>query len=148
MALLDSIIGGLLGGGQQSSPMASVLSGLLGGGGASGGLGGLSGIIGRMEQAGLGNVAQSWVGNGPNQSVSPQELQRVFRPEELNQMSQQSGVPQGDLLGQLAQFLPHAVDRMTPNGHLQDVNNPFAGGGQPESGADPFSGEGTSSVRV
>ena len=145
MALLDSIIGGLLGGGQQSSPLAGVLGSLLGGGG--GGMGGLSGILGRMEQAGLGGAAQSWVGNGPNQPVSPQDLQRVFRPDELNQMSQQSGMSQGDLLGQLSQFLPHAVDRMTPNGKVQDVGNPF-GGGQPEEGADPFSGEGTSSVRV
>ena len=111
-------------------------------------MGGLSSIVGRMEQAGLGNVAQSWVGSGPNQQVSPQDLQRVFRPDELNQMSQQSGMSQGDLLGQLSQFLPHAVDRMTPNGRVEDVSNPFGGGQQPEQGADPFSGEGTSSVRV
>ena len=141
MALLDSILGGLLGGGQQSSPMMSVLSGLLGGGGGM--AGGVGGLLQRMQGAGLGNVAQSWVGNGPNQQVSPQDLQKVFHPDELNQMSQQSGMSQGDLLSQLSRFLPHAVDQMTPNGQMPGGGSSFNG-----AGGDPFSGEGTSSVRV
>ena len=76
MGLLDQVIGGLMGGGASggSSPMASVLMGLLGGqqgGGGMGGMGGGGGIqnlVSQFEQAGLGHIAQSWVGNGPESS--------------------------------------------------------------------------------
>ncbi len=71
MGILDSVIGGLLGGGTgASSPMGSVLSSILGGGqseanpGTLGGGGGLGGLLQQFQSAGLGHVAQSWVGMG------------------------------------------------------------------------------------
>ena len=83
MGILESVIGNLMGGaaGGASSPM--------GGGGQAGGLGntgmagGLSGLVSKSEQAGLGHVAQSWVGNGPNQPISPQQLQTVFGQDQV-----------------------------------------------------------------
>ena len=94
MSLLNSILGNVLGGSAQSSPLTGLLGGLLGGGqqqapqgggllgsllgggqqqAPSGGMGGLSGLLGMFQQAGLGNVAQSWVGSGANQQVTPGE---------------------------------------------------------------------------
>ncbi len=121
MGLLDSVIGGLLGGGgnqQQSSGMGSVLSGLLGGGGQQqGGMaGGLGGLMSQFQNAGLGHIAQSWVGGGANQSVSPDQLQSVFGQGQVQQMASQAGMQPQDFLSQLAQHLPNAVDQMTPNG--------------------------------
>lgn len=119
---LQSILGSMLGGGQtqqggqpQQGGLGGALGGMLGGGGAAGGLGGL---LSQFQQAGLGNVAQSWVGNGPNQQVTPDQLHQVFGDEQVNQWSQQSGMPKHDLLSQLSQYLPHAVDKMTPQGQL------------------------------
>lgn len=119
---LQSILGSMLGGGQaqqggqpQQGGLGGALGGMLGGGGAAGGLGGL---LGKFQQAGLGNVAQSWVGSGPNQQVTPDQLHQVFGDEQVNQWSQQSGMPKHDLLSQLSQYLPHAVDQMTPQGQV------------------------------
>ena len=132
MGLLDSVIGSLMGGaaGGSSSPMGGVLSSLLGGGGqAAGGMGaqgmggmagGLGGIMSQFEQAGLGHVAQSWVGNGPNQSVSPEQLQSVFGANQVQGMASQAGMQPQDFLAQLSQHLPNAVHGMTPNGQLPD----------------------------
>ena len=128
MGLLDSVIGGLMGGGAggASSPMGGVLSGLLGGGGQAGGMGaagmggGLGGLVSKFEQAGLGHVAQSWVGNGPNQSVSPGQLQSVFGESHVQSMASQAGMQPQDFLSQLSQHLPNAVHGMTPNGQLPD----------------------------
>jgi uncharacterized protein YidB (DUF937 family) len=55
------------------------LMGWLGGalaGGAAGSLvnGGLSELVNRFQQNGLGQVASSWVGNGPNQPVSTGDI--------------------------------------------------------------------------
>lgn len=133
MGLLDSVLGSLMGGaaGGSSSPMGGVLSSLLGGGGgqAVGGMGaqgmggmsgGLGGMMSQFEQAGLGHVAQSWVSNGPNQSVSPEQLQSVFGANQVQGMASQAGMQPQDFLAQLSQHLPEAVHGMTPNGQLSD----------------------------
>ncbi len=129
MGLLDSVLGGLMGGNQGgSSPMGGVLSSLLGGGGQMGGQsqgmggqgmgGGIGGLMSQFEQAGLGHIAQSWVGGGPNQAVSPDQLQSVFGQGQVQNMASQAGMQPHDFLSQLAQHLPNAVDQMTPNGQM------------------------------
>lgn len=130
MGLLDSVIGGLLGGnaGGSSSPMGNILSSLLGGGqvggvgsaGFSGMQGGLGGLISQFQNAGLGHVAQSWVSNGPNQPVTPDQLQNVFGERQVQHMANQTGMQTGDFLSQLSQHLPAAVNGMTPDGRLPD----------------------------
>ena len=132
MGILDTVIGSLLGGtaGGASSPMGSILSSMLGSGqqggmmnsGAAGGLGGggLGGLLQQFQNAGLGHVAQSWVGNGPNQPVSPDQLQNVFGQGRVNDMATQAGMQPGDFLSQLSQHLPNVVNGMTPDGRLPD----------------------------
>ena len=132
MGILDSVLGGLLGGScGTSSPLGGVLSGLLGGGqtGGMGGQnyggqgmagGGLGGLLSQFERSGLGHVAQSWVGNGPNQQVSPQQLQGVFGDQQVEGMASQAGMQKDDFLSQLSQHLPNAVNGMTPNGQVPD----------------------------
>jgi uncharacterized protein YidB (DUF937 family) len=135
MGLLDQVVGGLLGGG--GSPMQGVLTGLLGGQGQGGnqggsqgapaqgfaggaGMGGLGGLVSAFEQAGLGNVVQSWIGTGQNMPVSPQQLRGVFGDQRVQAMASQSGMGEQDFLSQLSQHLPNAVDGVTPNGRLPD----------------------------
>ncbi len=140
MGILDNVIGSLLGGNNnqganQSSGFGGVLSSILGGGqntsqgNQGGGLGGMlggamggagiGGLVSQFEQAGLGNVVQSWIGGGANHPISPDQLQNVFG-DKIPGMAQQAGMSQGDFLSQLSQHLPGAIDGMTPNGHGGD----------------------------
>lgn len=141
MSLLGSVLGSLMGGQtQQQSPIAGIVSSMLGGGaagGASGAGGGLAGLISQFSQAGLGNVAQSWVSQGPNQSVTPQQLQQVFGEQQVNQWAQQTNMQPHDLLGQLAHFLPQVVDGVTPHGQI-----PQGGIHDGMEGQDPFAAPG------
>lgn len=82
------------------------------------GQGGLAGLIEQFTRGGLGDVVSSWVGTGQNQPVSAEQLGQVFGGDLLGRLTQQTGLSQGDLLGQLAQVLPQAVDRMTPQGQV------------------------------
>ncbi len=133
MGILDSVLGSLMGGGNQqaSGGMGNVLGSLLGGGmggqqqqpaqgGMGGGMmgGGLGGLLSQFESAGLGHIAQSWVGNGENQAVSPTQLQSVFGQGQVQQMASQAGMEPNDFLSQLSQHLPNAVNQMTPNGQM------------------------------
>jgi uncharacterized protein YidB (DUF937 family) len=128
MSLLGNVIGGLLGGGGNASPMQGVLTNLLGGRqqqdqgyqGQGMSQGGLGGLVSAFSQAGLGDVVQSWIGHGPNQPVSPDQLRNVFGDQQVEAMAGQSGMGSTDFLSQLSQHLPRAVDGMTPNGRLPD----------------------------
>ena len=109
---LAGVLGGLLGG-QQAQSQGGLAGGIAG---ALAGMGGIGGLLQQFQNAGLGNIAQSWVGTGPNQPVSPDQLQQVLGHSTVNDMAQQAGMDPHDLLSQLSHVLPHAVDRMTPNG--------------------------------
>jgi uncharacterized protein YidB (DUF937 family) len=127
MGLLDQIVGNVLqpqqtGTGSSPSGIGGVLMNMLGGGDnrTAGTGGGLGGLLSSFEQAGLGHIARSWVGSGPNQPVSPQQLQTVFGDDQVQSMARQAGMAPHDFLSQLSQHLPRVVDGVTPNGQLPD----------------------------
>lgn len=133
MGLLDSVIGGLMGGsGGGASPIGGILMNMLGGGNQAGGqamggmaggqgmAGGIGGLLSSFQQAGLGHIAESWIGNGANRSVSPGQLQSVFGQDQVQSMASQAGMQPSDFLSQLSQHLPNAVHGMTPNGQIPD----------------------------
>lgn len=123
MGLLDNVIGALgsqaPGGGGQGD-LLNVIIGLLGqqGGGANAGFGGLGGLLQKFEQAGLGEVAKSWVGTGANQPVTPDQLGGVLGNDAIAGIARQLGVNPQDALGQLSQMLPQVVDKLTPQGQV------------------------------
>jgi uncharacterized protein YidB (DUF937 family) len=102
------------------SGMSQVLGQLLGGSGFGNQGGGIGGLVDQFRSAGLGHVAESWVGTGPNHSVSPQQLRTVFGDEQVQQMADQSGMEPQSFLSRLSQHLPRVVDGMTPNGQIPD----------------------------
>ena len=61
--------------------------------------GGLGGLLARFERAGLGNIAQSWIGNGRNHPVLSQQLQTIFGDDQVQTMARQSGMAPHDFLG-------------------------------------------------
>ncbi|PVE25230.1 hypothetical protein DC522_06775 [Microvirga sp. KLBC 81] len=54
--------------------------------------------------------------NGRFQSVPPNQLADVIGPDTVDELSQQTGMPQQDLLAELSQELPGVVDQLTPQG--------------------------------
>lgn len=128
MSLLTDVIGGLVSGSggnpQMGNVLASLLSGSQGGmqqGGAQApGAGGLGGLMSAFQQAGLGDVMQSWINQGSNQPISPDQLHNVLGPNQAQAMANNAGMPLQDFLTQLSQHLPQAVDKMTPDGKLPD----------------------------
>jgi uncharacterized protein YidB (DUF937 family) len=108
--------------GTQATPLGGLLGnlgGMLGGAGAGSLLsGGLGELLAKFEQNGQGDIAQSWVNNGPNQPISPQDLKQAIGPDVLATLEQQTGLSQQDVLARLSRELPGAVDKYTPEGQL------------------------------
>ena len=95
------------------------LGGLLGGGAAGGGIGGgLNDLLKQFQQNGQGDVAKSWIGTGPNKSISPNDLATALGADRVNAVASFSGMSRSDLLSQLSQQLPNVVDQLTPDGRL------------------------------
>jgi len=110
MGMFDGLLGGIVG-----ASMVTVVNGVLEK------HGGLQGVVNEFERNGLGPTVKSWVSTGPNQPISPEEVQRALGPDLLQQLSQKSGVSVQDLSRKLAKVLPQAVDKMTPDGAIPKV---------------------------
>ena len=81
------------------------------------GSGALQALLVQLEAGGLAEQVRSWVGHGPNSPVTPEELSRAFTPEQLDELALRTGTSPDVLLAQLANDLPDAVHRATPDGH-------------------------------
>ena len=117
MGLLDNL-GGSFGGmiGQVAAAAApALISAAL----AKTNLGGLQGIVNQLQKGGLGTQVQSWLGNGSNLPVTPQQLQAALGDERVRQIAEHFGIPVDQALKLLAQHLPAVVDQASSNGTLQ-----------------------------
>jgi len=80
--------------------------------------GGLAELIDRFKQSGQGETAESWVKTGPNEPVTPSQLQQAIGPDVLDALSRQTGLSHQELLARLSRELPDAIDKYTPQGRL------------------------------
>lgn len=104
---MSEFIGGMMGSLAQLLGMAE---------GASGGL--LPTILAQLENAGLGEPVRSWIGHGDNLPVTPDALRAAFSQHDLETWAKQANTTPEALLEVLAEALPHAVDKATPDGKL------------------------------
>jgi uncharacterized protein YidB (DUF937 family) len=78
--------------------------------------GGVSGIVSQMEQQGLGATVKSWVGTGPNLPISADQVHAAFGSDAISGLAAKFGLNPQEVAQKIAQVLPQAVDKLTPNG--------------------------------
>ena len=94
--------------------LPAVLSEVLG----SGGQGGLSAIVNKLQQSGFGDQVKSWIGDGANLPITAEQLQQVLGSDVVKQLAARFNIPVDQLAQVLAHQLPKAVDGASPNGSL------------------------------
>ncbi len=90
--------------------------------GPGGLLAGLGGLLMTLKKGGLGNVINSWVSSGPNQSVSPNQLGSALGPNIIKMLAQRSGLSEDEVTRQMSQVLPGVVDKLTPSGRVPTLS--------------------------
>jgi uncharacterized protein YidB (DUF937 family) len=108
------------GGGLQDLLQGGLGSLLAAGGAAAGSIfgGGLNDLVKQLQQSGLHEEANSWIGTGPNKTIAPNDLANALGADQINAMMEHSGLSRDELLEGLSRHLPQVVDQLTPNGKV------------------------------
>lgn len=146
---LDDLLGGLTGGSQRggmssgAGGLGDILGSVLGGGqqrrGGFGGKGmlvaalmpmvlswiqrngGLSGALSKITGMGHEAQARSWMSNNEdNDNLDPNEVNRLFDENEIQQVAAQTGANDSEVRQGLAELLPEVMNQLTPNGNLDN----------------------------
>ena len=118
MKLATQLLASKLGGSADNSMVESVIGGLLGGSGGNGL--DLGSIVGNLQSGGLGDIASSWLGDGDNAEISTDQLSSVLGSDKIAQAAEALGADQNDLLSGLQSMLPQVVDKSSSGGSLLD----------------------------
>jgi len=80
--------------------------------------GGVDGVVAELEKTGFGQQVKSWIGTGSNLSISADDIKKALGSEKLKDIAASTGIPVDKAAEYLAQHLPTAVDKATPDGNL------------------------------
>ncbi|MGH6671913.1 MAG: YidB family protein [Xanthobacteraceae bacterium] len=117
MGLFDELGGSLKGalGQVEASAAPALINSLL----AKTQFGDLNGLVAQLQQGGLQQEVQSWLGNGANMPVTADQLKAALGNSQVQEIARHLGLPVDAALNTVAQHLPNAVDQASQNGKLQ-----------------------------
>lgn len=84
-------------------------------------LGGVGGLVEKLQNAGHGDIVKSWVGPGANKPIGADQLGTALGPKTVSAAAQQAGMNQQQLVAQLSQNLPQIIDKLTANGNIPSL---------------------------
>jgi len=125
MGILESILKSVTGNSSVNTnpnAMGGILD-MITGGSASGGTGGIQGLIKKLTDGGLGDTVKSWIGTGNNEPVEPNQLQNALGHEVIAKLATKMGVSQSEAASHLSKLLPSIIDQLTPEGKLPESGN-------------------------
>lgn len=92
--------------------------------------GGLSGVLSKFSNNGMGNKAQSWVNiDTDNDGIDAGDIQRLFGEQEIQAACAQTGASESEVCQGIAELLPKVINDLTPQGDLsteQQANDEIA----------------------
>ena len=119
MGLFDNLGGALKGLARQAEVAA--LPALLSAALAQTSLGNMQGLLDKLQQSGLGPQVSSWLGDGKNLPITADQLKAALGKEQVQQIAAHFGLPMDKILATVAEQLPAIVDKLSPNGTLQEA---------------------------
>jgi uncharacterized protein YidB (DUF937 family) len=119
MGLLDNLSGAVKGlaGQLETAALPALLSAAL----AKTDLKDMQGLLDKLQQSGLGPQVSSWLGDGKNLPITADQLKAALGNEQIQQIAADFGLPMDKILATVAEHLPAIVDKLSPNGKLQEA---------------------------
>lgn len=110
-------LGSKLGGAGGNTDLIKNVVGKLVGAGESLDLGGL---VDGLKEKGLGNVAETWLGDGDNAEITETQVREVLGKDKISEAATALGTDENSLLDGLKGLLPQMVDKSSSGGSLLD----------------------------
>ncbi|MGJ0507977.1 MAG: YidB family protein [Methylocystis sp.] len=82
--------------------------------------GGLDAVVKDFQTGGFKKKVDSWVSTGANEAISGIEVGQAVGIEKLKKLAESAGVDVNKARDLLAEYLPVAIDKATPQGKLPE----------------------------
>jgi uncharacterized protein YidB (DUF937 family) len=107
MGMFDGILGGVFGAGATTLLNSFIEK-----------QGGLQNIASQFEKNGFGDTMKSWISQGRNLPITADQIHQALGSDTVKNLAAKMGLPADKLAELLAQHLPQAIDKVTPDGKL------------------------------
>lgn len=107
MGIFDGILGGVIGAGVTALLNSYIEK-----------QGGLQNVVSQFEKSGFGDTVNSWVSQGQNLPITADQIRQVLGSDTVKGLAAKVGLPADKIADLLAQHLPQAIDKVTPDGKL------------------------------
>jgi uncharacterized protein YidB (DUF937 family) len=107
MGLFDGVLGGVIGAGATTLLNSYIER-----------QGGLQGVVSQFEKTGFGDKMKSWISQGQNLPITADQIHQALGSDTVKALAAKMGLPPDKIADMLAQYLPQAVDKVTPDGKL------------------------------
>ena len=107
MSIFDKILGGVIGAGAMKLLDSYIEK-----------QGGLQNVVSQFEKNGLGDTMKSWISQGQNLPITADQIHQALGSDMVKNLAAKMGLPADKIAELLAQHLPQAIDKVTPDGKL------------------------------
>ena len=80
--------------------------------------GGITGLIQKFNEKGLGDHMSSWISTGENLPISADQIKDVLGSDKIKELASKLNLDEHDTSKSLADLLPQLIDRLTPDGSV------------------------------
>jgi uncharacterized protein YidB (DUF937 family) len=107
MGMFDGILGGVIGAGATTLLNSYIEK-----------QGGLQNVVAQFEKNGLGDTMKSWISHGQNLPITADQIHQALGSDMVKGLAAKMGLPADKIAEMLAQHLPQAIDKVTPDGKV------------------------------
>ena len=107
MGTFDKILGGVVGAGGMALLNSYIEK-----------QGGLQNVVSQFQKTGFGDTVKSWVSQGQNLPITADQIHQALGSDMVKGLAAKMGLPADKIAELLAQHLPQAIDKATPDGKL------------------------------
>ena len=80
--------------------------------------GGLDAVVSKFQSGGYKRQVKSWISTGANQAISGIEVGQAIGIDKVKKLAESAGIDVNKTRDLLAEYLPIAIDKATPEGKL------------------------------
>jgi len=80
----------------------------------------ISSLLGRMQRIGMRSLMQSWLNDGRNTTISPDQINKLIGADKIEDFAAKLDLSEAQALGGLRVALPRMIDSASSDGALLD----------------------------